>query len=167
MPVSVGTVLAIIFGVLATIAAYIFIMPAKKRKKLPSVLKALHDIFTFKSLLIEKIVRFLYVFSTIFVEFYGFFLLFCVQRSDFLGSNKWMGGKGVLIMLLGPIVLRIVYEFLMMTVLLVNNIIAIKKKLYNEADDIPAKSEVGRRFTKMVANVAQKMADQGQEPGGE
>ena len=118
---SVGAAIAVVvLSLIATIAVYILIMPERKRPRMSGFAAALHDIFQFKSFLIEKIVKFLYVFSTIYIIFSGFFTLF----KSF--------GTGLLTMLLGPIVLRLVYEFFMLTILLVKNVIEINRKLGGE-----------------------------------
>ncbi|MBD9156729.1 MAG: ABC transporter permease subunit [Lachnospiraceae bacterium] len=58
--------------------------------------KFLHDACNFKFLIVEKILQALYIFFTALVILVGFFMLFC---SDWSG---WMGGKGILLMILGP-----------------------------------------------------------------
>ena len=49
-----------------------------------------------------------------------------------------MGGKGILLMILGPIGVRVTYELLMMAVLAVKNIISINNKLSNQNGDAAA-----------------------------
>ena len=53
--------------------------------------------------------------------------------SDSIQSNvnhrKWLGGYGLLLMILGSIVARLIFEFLMMALLLVRNVISINNKL--------------------------------------
>ena len=115
---SVGLLLtSIILALIITIAVYILIMPESKRAGMSGFPAILHDIFQFKSFLVEKIVKFLYVFSTIYLFVFGFFTLF----KQF--------GSGLALMLLGPIVLRIVYELFMLAILLVKNVIDINRKL--------------------------------------
>ena len=46
----------------------------------------------------------------------------------------YQGWVGLLVMILGPIVERLMFEACMMFVLLVKNTMEIKKKLYNETD---------------------------------
>ena len=111
------TIVVIILALAATVAAYILIMPEKKRSQLSGAAALLHDVFQFKSFLLEKIVKFLYVFFTILFVILGFFTLF----KSF--------GSGLLLMLLGPIVLRLVFETFMLTIMLVKNVIEINRKL--------------------------------------
>ena len=123
---TLGTI-ALVLAIAATILAFIFIVPAKRRDKMGKFGKFLHDTCNFKYLIVEKILQALYIFFTALVIFIGFFMLFC---SDWSGS--WMGGKGILIMILGPIAVRLSYELIMLAVLVVKNVIAINNKLRNQ-----------------------------------
>ena len=125
---ALGTlgIIAILLAIIATVLAFIFIVPAKRREKMGKFGKFLHDVCNFKFLIVEKILQALYIFFTALVILVGFFMLFC---SDWSG---WMGGKGILLMILGPIAVRLSYELVMMAVLAVKNIIAINSKLRNQ-----------------------------------
>ncbi len=142
---SVWSIVLIVIGVLCALAGtvflYIFVLPEGKREKLPKVLKILHDIFNFKSLLLEKVLKALYTLSTLICVFVGFFMLFSFRTSYsyFGGSSlQWDGGYGILLMIAGPIVLRLAYEGIMMFILLVKNTIQINNKLTNQNSDAPA-----------------------------
>ena len=125
---TLGTlgIIAILLAIIATVLAFIFIVPAKRREKMGKFGKFLHDACNFKFLIVEKILQALYIFLTALVILVGFFMLFC---SDWSG---WMGGKGILLMILGPIAVRLSYELVMMAVLAVKNIISINSKLRNQ-----------------------------------
>ena len=125
---TLGTlgIIAILLAIIATVLAFIFIVPAKRREKMGKFGKFLHDACNFKFLIVEKILQALYIFFTALVILVGFFMLFC---SDWSG---WMGGKGILLMILGPIAVRLSYELVMMAVLAVKNIISINNKLRNQ-----------------------------------
>ncbi len=132
----VAVVLGLIAAIACTVLALIFITPAKKRDTLNPFLRFLHDLFNFKYLVIEKVLKALYILSTAFCLVCGFFLLF----SGYQTYGGWFGGggfqslagTGLLVMILGPILVRISYEFMMMAVLAVNNIIQINAKLKNQ-----------------------------------
>lgn len=47
-------------------------------------------------------------------------------------GRHWLGGYGILLMVLGPIAVRLCYELLMMAVLLLKNVISINRKLKNQ-----------------------------------
>ena len=124
---SIGfMVAAVILAIAATVLAFIFIVPEKKREKLNAFGKFLHDTCNFKYLVVEKLLQALYIFLTAYFILQGFFMLF--QTS----YGTWLGGAGLAIMIISPIVLRLIYELLMMMVILVKNVIMINKKLKDQ-----------------------------------
>lgn len=134
---SVGFVVAaVLLAIVATVLAFIFIVPEKKREKLNAFGKFLHDTCNFKYLVVEKLLQALYIFATSLVLLNGFFMLFQAPY------GHWLGLSGILLMIIGPIALRLVCELLMMIVLLVKNVITINKKLKDQNGD----SEIGSVF---------------------
>ncbi len=130
MTPQVTVIVAGVLALAATIAALILIVPASRREKLHPFLQFIHDLCNFKFLLLEKILQVLYVLSTAFVIFYGFFLLFGQRIDAFYGSQYVATfGQGLVTMLLGPILVRVVYESLMLMFLGVKNLIEINKKM--------------------------------------
>lgn len=123
---------AALLAIAATVLAFVFIVPEKRREKLNAFGKFLHDTCNFKYLVVEKLLQALYIFSTALIILNGFFLLF---QSVY---GHWLGGYGILLMVVGPIVLRLLYELLMMVVLLVKNVIGINNKLKNQNGDTDA-----------------------------
>lgn len=121
-----------VLAIIATIVIFALFVPEKRKERLGAFGKFLHNTFNFKYLVIEKILQALYIFMTCSVILTGFFMLF----KSFYG--RWMGGIGILVMLVGPIAVRLVYELLMMAVLLVKNVISINNKLKNQNGDKPA-----------------------------
>lgn len=123
-----STLFWILFGiaVVATILAFIFLVPEKRREKMNAFGRFLHDTVNFKYLLVEKILQALYIFATVYIFLLGFSLLF---QSYF---GRWMGWNGLLLMILGPIVIRLVYELVMMGVLMLKHVIMINKKLKDQ-----------------------------------
>ena len=136
---------AIVLTIAATILLYIYVIPEKKRNSLPKIGVALQDIFTFKTLYIEKVLRFLYTIATVFCVIAGFLLLFGFVSYDYgygYSYTRWFGGYGILLMLLGPIAIRLTYEGVMMFILLVQNTIQINNKLGNKEEKVvPEKTE--------------------------
>lgn len=118
-------VFSLILSLAAAIAAFILIVPDSKRRQFTGFLRMLHDILNFKQLLIEKILKFCYIFFTVFAVLSGFFGSFQYMEYD--------AGEGLLIMLasltLIPLLIRVIFEFSMMAILLVKNVIDINKKL--------------------------------------
>lgn len=138
---AVITVLPILFAIVATVLAFIFIVPEKKRPQLNKIGQLLHDVVNFKFLIVEKILQALYILSTAYTILTGFFMLFYVEPGYegvyYSRDPQWYGGYGLLIMVLGPIALRLAFELLMMAVLLIKNVIQINNKLKNANEDAP------------------------------
>lgn len=147
MSPNIAAILGIVAAIACTVLALIFITPEKKRASLPKFFQIVHDIFNFKFLLLEYLMKALYILATLYSICYGFFLLFSGYSygSYYYSSFESTAGYGLLMMLLGPIVIRIVYEFIMMAILAVNNIIAINKKLKNQNGD-NASSDAPKAF---------------------
>ena len=125
-------IVAVVLAIAATVLAFIFIVPEKRREKLNAFGKFLHDLCSFKFLVVEKILQALYIFSTAFIVLYGVLQLFNVQRDYWTGASRWMGGTGLLCIIVGPIAVRLSYELMMMAILLVKNVISINRKLKNQ-----------------------------------
>ena len=125
-------IIAVVLAIAATVLAFIFIVPEKRREKLNAFGKFLHDLCSFKFLVVEKILQALYIFSTAFIILYGVLQLFNVQKDYWTGGSRWIGGTGLLYIIVGPIAVRLSYELMMMAVLLVKNVISINRKLADE-----------------------------------
>ena len=120
------TTMLIIAGVLAlvaTVLAFIYVVPEKRREKLGAFGKFLHDTCNFKYLMVEKILQALYIFNTAAVIIFGVLMLFRTEYNYWTGDRIWMGGYGLLIIILGPIAIRLSYELMMMAILLLKNVI--------------------------------------------
>ena len=137
MSSSVIFTLSALFTVAAIVLLYIFVIPKEKREGLNKLGVILHDFLNFKYLILEHIMKFFYVLATVFVVILGFFMLFYVEESYHYGgwysdgyyTSEWKGYYGLLILILGPIVIRILYEAIMMAILAVKNIIEINNKI--------------------------------------
>ena len=109
----------------AAIAAFILIVPENKGRQFTGFMRVLHDILNFKQLLLEKILKFCYIFLTVYGVLVGLFSSF--------EMFEWDAGTGLLLMLtsltLVPLLIRVIFEMSMMLILLVKNVIDINKKL--------------------------------------
>lgn len=132
MPITAAIVIGIIAAVVCTILSVIMITPAKKRNALSPFFKFLHDLFNFKTLFIEKILKFIYILLTLGCVFIGFLMLFSgTYYTDYWTDTTHFQstfGQGLLILILGPVAIRITYESLMMFILLVQNVIELNRK---------------------------------------
>lgn len=122
-------ILAFIAALVCTVLLMVLVTPEKRRAGLNKFFRVVADICNFKGLVLEYVVRALYIFLTIFTILTGFFGLFEAPL------------EGLLTMVLGPIIIRVLFELTMMTILLVKNVIQINKKLPGQADD-PMKLDI-------------------------
>lgn len=126
-------VIGIVLAVAATVFICIRILPRKYDGRLGNkFMQFLHDFFNFKTFYIEALTKFIFILLTCLCVFVGFLLMF--GKFEYYGyfgmtftQSTFLYGLGI--MLLGPLVLRVTYEFVMMAILLVQSVIAINRKL--------------------------------------
>lgn len=141
------------FGIFITLALtiagmvllYLKIIPKNNGKPLPNkFFQALHDYFNFKKLYIEEVLKFLFTLltvafiaggvSTILMSFFGIFknIEYLIKGYVTFGyiAGSFFGDvfAGILTAIIGPIVIRLSYEGIMMFILLVKNVIEINNK---------------------------------------
>lgn len=127
--------LAVILAVVGTVLIMVLVTPEKRRAKLPKALQVFADICNFKGLLLEYIVRALYIFLTILTVVTG---IFTILSAPFTGSAGGFFGAvfgGLLTIVLGVILIRVIFEFTMMFILLVKNVMQINNKMPGKAQD--------------------------------
>lgn len=125
-------------AVAATVLYCIFIQPDKKAAKMPKFIRAVRNVLEMKELYLEKVLRILYIASTLFCIFAGALMFFFGFGRSYRGFVEWYGGYGLLLMIGGPIVLRLVFEGMMMFVLLVKNTMQINNKIKAQEAEEPA-----------------------------
>lgn len=132
------SVIATLLAIGATVCAFIFVVPEKKGRK--KIMQILHDIVNFKTLIIEKVLQATYIFATAFSVISGFCMLFWFETGyrysysyGYVKSGvEWHGLEGILMMIVGPIAVRLAYEVLLLAIIAVKNIIQINAKLKNQ-----------------------------------
>lgn len=135
---TVASIIALILALGAAVVMFIFVMPKKKDGKLPKILQIFHDIAHFKQFFLGYALKAMYIIATVFCLVYGFILLFGVEThsSSFYGygytTTTSTFGTGILIMILGPIAVRLTYELAIMFITLVQNVADINNKLKNQ-----------------------------------
>lgn len=117
----VMTILGVITAIGGTVCAAIFLIPEKRNARYKGFLKILSDFVTFKTLYLDKVLKVLYVLCTLYCVCVGFFWLFTFSSVTSV--------TGLCMLLFGPIVVRLLFELLVMFVLLVNNVIEINNRL--------------------------------------
>lgn len=164
-------IISVLLAIVATVLAFIFIVPEKRYGALNAFGKFIHNTLNFKYLIIEKILQAIYIFATAYIILSGFFMLFQITPDYGFGyGGSWLGGYGILMMLFGPIVIRLLYELLMMAILLVKNVISINSKLKNQNNTenrdcfaVPDFSEMKADFQQRV-NARREAAQQASAP---
>lgn len=154
---TVFTIIALILAIAATVLAFIFIVPAKSACRRNKLGAFIHDLLTFKFLVIEKVLQAIYIFLTAYVILLGFLMLFAVESYGGWGYSYtyWYGGWGLLIMIAGPIAVRLAYEGIMMAILLVKNVIELNKnvkKIAGVEDPTPAPTAFAPSFANNPAS---------------
>ncbi len=125
MSIETLSILTLVGALVTTIILMVTITPRSKDGKFSSAFaQMLHNIFNFKALLIEGILKFFYIFGTFFMIIGGFFSMFLDYEDAFI--------EGFLSMILGPIFVRLVFELVMMMIILVQKVISIEAKLKNQ-----------------------------------
>ena len=133
MPIQATLVLGFIGVIAAMVCIYVLIMPEGKYRTLNPFCRWLSDLFNFRSLWLESIIKFFYILSTVACVIFGFFMLFSVV--DYYYGTSSLALPGLLLLVVGPVVVRLVYEGTMMFIILVKNTMQINNRLRNAAVD--------------------------------
>ena len=157
--------LLLVAGVIAAmVLLYLKVLPKKLDGTFGNkLLQFLHDYFNFKKLYVESVLKFIFTLLTvlcivggvvgIIASIFGFFggmveaieygswYFEYVIRAFFIGSLSSLG-----VLVLGPVAVRLTYEFTMMFVLLVKNVMEINNKTKGETPEaepvaVPAEQE--------------------------
>ncbi len=113
--IIISAIVALIGGVVV----YLLFVSKKNNGEYTGFVAWLHDFLNFKKFFIEVVLKSLYVISTIFITLSSF---------SFIGSSV---AAFFLWLILGNIVNRVAYEFILMFLTLVNNTTDISKKISN------------------------------------
>ena len=155
-----ATVIGILAAIALTVLLYIKVLPAKLdgtfRKR---IAQFLHDYFNFKKLYLEVVLKAVFAFASISCVTIGLLgatigsiieLVKNVEIAiDYGYFGSWVWGQffgnffgGIALAVFGPIVLRLVYELVLMLVLLCKNVAEINKKLKTEeSENVEAEAE--------------------------
>ncbi|SHI10877.1 hypothetical protein SAMN02745229_01451 [Butyrivibrio fibrisolvens DSM 3071] len=148
MDINTAMIIGAVIALVVTILICAIILPVNKEGQFTGFLKTIRDYFLMRYLIVELIVRFLFVFATTACIFIGFFIMFTENgfESNFL--------PGILTIIIGPIICRIIYELLMVAILQLRNIIEINNKIPGQitADiyKVPAPTPIGQPAQKPV-----------------
>lgn len=150
----VQLIIAMILSIIAVVFLYVFILPDKKRSTLTKPLLVIHDFLKIKKLMIESILRFLYVYSVVESVIGGFVKI----QFAFFSEDGFAFLEGMLVMILGPILWRIVYEALLMGVMLVKNVMEINNHLQGiEKEDGFHKTDYSDKALRILGGIGEKI----------
>ena len=127
----VGTVICIVLALAGGIVLYCTFLSKKNNGKFTGFLGWLYDTLSFNSLLLELLMKICYLVTAGFITLYSIVLLF-VPGAGFLTF--------ILLLVLGNIVVRIAYEFMLILIIICRNTSEISKKLGGHDGDSSAPS---------------------------
>lgn len=110
-------IISFILSVIGGILVYIFFLNTKKEQKLSPFLKWLKSFLNFDKMMIEVILKVVYLVCTIFVILSSF----SYMAHDF--------GLFFLYLVLGPVFIRLIYELILITICIWKNTTEINKKI--------------------------------------
>ena len=110
-------VICMLLAIVAAVLICVFVLPRKRRARLTGFLAKVHEFVNFNVLIIEKLLKVLYILCTCVAVFFGIFVLFAVNALS-----------GLLIIVVGAVLIRVSYEITMLLVIGVNSLIQINKK---------------------------------------
>ena len=113
---SVVAIVALICAIVGSILVFVLFLRKDNESKYTGFVKWLYDFLQFNKLTIDIILRFTYLFLAIFITVMSFGLI----SSSFLGF--------LLTLILGNLVLRVVYEFSMLVILIHRNVRELNEK---------------------------------------
>ena len=121
---SAGVLGILALAVALTALLMLLVLPKEKDGRLPSFFQMLYDLFTPKVLVIERLLQVLYVFLTCLTVLYGIVVFF---SGFFTGIGNLV--LGLLVLAVGPVLLRVFYELILLLVMQVKNVREINQKL--------------------------------------
>lgn len=113
---SVVAIVALVCAIVGSILVFVLFLRKENETKYTGFVKWLYDYLQFNKLTIDIILRFTYLFLAIFITVMSFGLI----STSFLGF--------LLTLILGNLVLRVVYEFSMLVILIHRNVRELNEK---------------------------------------
>ena len=118
--IAIWTIVALILSIIGGILVYFLFI--KTNNKLSDNLKKLRDLLDFRIMLIEPILKIIYLIGTIFIILFSFNFI-TINFISFL-----------LILIIGPVIIRIVYEAALILVMIWKNTKIISDNTKKEKD---------------------------------
>ncbi len=123
--------LYIVVALLITAFVLIVITPSNKDGQLNKVFQCLHDFFNFKKMYIIIVLKAIVIFLTVLSIIYGFRLMFGFNVYGYHYNTFW---QGLALLVLGPVVVRLSYEILWLSISAAIATIQIRDKMYGKEE---------------------------------
>ncbi len=136
---AAGVIGILVLAVALTALLVVLVLPKEKDGHLPSVFQMLYDLFSPKTLVMEKLLQILYVFLTCLAVLYGIVVFFSGFFSGFQNL-----ALGLVILAVGPILLRVGYELILLLVMQVKTTREIHQKLTQMTEERGPAAAPGR-----------------------
>lgn len=114
---GIWTIVSVIFAIIGGIVLYFTFLSKKNEGKFTGFLGWLYDFLTFKKMMIENVLKILYIIVALFVTLSSFGLI----SISFLAF--------LLTLVIGNVLTRVIYELLLVKLVICKNITEINKKL--------------------------------------
>ena len=134
----VGTAIwtAIAFVIAIAAGIMIYFMFVKDNKPVSKNLQKLKDLLDFKTMLIEPILKIVYIISTVFIILFSFGFI-SINFVSFL-----------MVLILGPIGIRIVYELMMINIMIWKNTKEINDNIKDKNNALPKSTKTTNKAEK-------------------
>ena len=136
---AVFFVACMFLALVAAVLVCVFILPEKRRARLTGFLAKVHEFVNFNVLIVEKLLKILYILSTCVTVFFGIFVLFSLNALS-----------GFLIIIVGSVLVRIGYEMTMLLIIGVKSLIQLNKKTAGGQDGTGAQAAPPSAAPRMV-----------------
>lgn len=114
---GIWAIVALVLALCGALVMYFWFLNKKNDGKFKGFVAWLYDMFSFKKMIVEALLKITYLFVTIFLTLYSLGLLFVTPL------------PAIMLLLLGNLGVRIVYEFSLMMVMICRNTSDINSKL--------------------------------------
>lgn len=114
---GIWSIIALVLAVCGALVMYFWFLNKKNDGKFKGFVAWLYDMFSFKKMIVEALLKITYLFVTLFLTLYSLGLLFVTPL------------PAIALLLIGNLGIRIVYEFSLMMVMICRNTSDINSKL--------------------------------------
>lgn len=128
----VGMIVCLILAVIGGIVLHFVFLSKKNENKFTGFVGWLYDFLSFKKLLLETVLKIIYLIAAVFITLFSLVTLFAGPGN--FGANFL---SFLLTLSLGNVAIRIAYEFMLLLILICKNTSDISKKLGASKEEAP------------------------------